>query len=101
MAGAAADPARSRGLPLPDRIKKTPFGGSQRRRGILLDSIPQRGICEDCPESTWVVQLSGRRFPGEEKRQTKKSAQPPAVRTNLIVHRLPVTAGAQVRFWRI
>ena len=71
MAGAAADPARSRGLPLPDRIRKTPFGGSQRRRGILLDSVPQRGICEDCPESTWGVQLSGRRFPGEEKRQTK------------------------------
>ena len=80
-------------------IAKIPLRRFPTPKGALfVDSTPQRGICADCPESTWVVQLSGRRFPGEEKRQTKKSAQPPAVRTNSIVHRLPVTAGAQVWF---
>ena len=65
-------PAAGHNLPIAISSQKIPLRRFPTPEGALfVDSTPQRGICEDCPESTWVVQLSGRRFPGEEKRQTK------------------------------
>lgn len=65
-------PAAGHNLPIAISSQKIPLRRFPTPKGALfVDSTPQRGICADCPESTWVVQLSGRRFPGEEKRQTK------------------------------
>lgn len=69
----------------------------------VADRRLQRGICSRCPESTWGVQLSKRRrAPGGNgaQRQIKSphSHQPCGQK---FVHRLPVTAGAQVWSLRI
>lgn len=108
MAADAADPAGNGRLPLPDitflslfHRKKSPFGGSQRRRGLFLLTAHRRGgSAQTARKAHGLCSFPDGAFRGRKSARQKSphSHQPCGQK---FVHRLPVTAGAQVWSLRI
>ena len=108
MAADAADPAGIGRLPLPDitflslfHRKKSPFGGSQRRRGLFLLTARRRGgSAKTARKAHGLCSFPDGAFRGRKSaRQKVRTATSRADKK--FVHRLPVTAGAQVWSLRI